>query len=147
MATARSSTPVMRPSGASVPSFLASVPDARRRDDARRLCALLQEITGERPVLWARSIVGFGQYHYRYASGHEGDAPLVSFAPRAQHLVLYLSAGLDDRYPKLLDQLGPHKAGKGCLYLKRLDDADPAILRQLVERSVLVHRGVDRAST
>ena len=144
---ARSSTPVMRPSGASVRSFLASVPDARRRDDARRLCALLQEITDERPALWAQSIVGFGQYHYRYASGHEGDAPLVSYAPRAKHLVLYLSAGLDDRYPKLLDQLGPHRTGKACLYLKRLDDADPAILRQLVERSVLVHRGVDRART
>ena len=147
MATARSSSPAMRPSDASVRSYLASVPDARRRDDARRLCALLQEITGERPALWAQSIVGFGQYHYRYASGHEGDAPLVSFAPRAQHLVLYLSAGLDDRYPKLLAELGPHKTGKGCLYLKRLDDADPVILRRLVERSVVVHRGVDRAST
>jgi hypothetical protein len=123
------------------------VPAARRRDDARRLCALLQEVTGERPVMWAGSIVGFGRYHYRYASGHEGDAPLVAFAPRSQHLVLYLSADLDDRYPKLLAQLGPHKTGKGCLYLKRLDDADPTILRQLVERSVLVHRGVDRAST
>jgi Domain of unknown function (DU1801) len=144
---AHSSTPIMRPSGASVRSFLASVPDARHRDDARRLCALLQEITDERPAMWAQSIVGFGRYHYRYASGHEGDAPLVSFAPRAQHLVLYLSAGLGDRYPKLLHQLGPHKAGKGCLYLKRLDDADPAILRQLVERSVLVHRSVGRAST
>ena len=144
---ARSSAPVMRPSGGSVRSFLAAVPDPRRRDDARRLCALLQEITDDRPALWAQGIVGFGQYHYRYASGHEGDAPLVSFAPRAQHLVLYLSAGLDDRYPKLLAQLGPHKTGKGCLYLKRLDDADPAILRQLVERSVLVHRGVDRASS
>jgi hypothetical protein len=108
---------------------------------------LLQEITGEPPAMWAQSIVGFGQYHYRYASGHEGDAPLVSFAPRAQHLVLYLSAGLDDRYPKLLAQLGPHKTGKGCLYLKRLDDADPVSLRRLVERSVVVHRGVDRAST
>ena len=146
MATARSS-PAMRPTGGAVRTFLASVPDARRRDDARRLCALLQEITGERPVMWAQSIIGFGRYHYRYASGREGDAPLVSFAPRAQHLVLYLSAGLDARYPKLLEQLGPHTTGKGCLYLKRLDDADPAILRQLVERSVLVHRGVDRAST
>ena len=97
--------------------------------------------------MWAGSIVGFGRYHYRYASGREGDAPLVGFAPRARNLVLYLSSGLDERYPRLLAELGPHTTGKGCLYLKRLDDADPAVLRQLVERSVLVHRGVDRASS
>ena len=137
----------MRPTGEAVRSFLAAVPDAGRRDDARRLCALLQALTGEAPVMWAGSIVGFGRYHYRYASGREGDAPLVGFAPRARNLVLYLSSGLDERYPKLLAELGPHTTGKGCLYLKRLDDADPAVLRQLVERSVLVHRGVDRASS
>jgi hypothetical protein len=74
--------PAMRRSDAPVPAFLALVPDERRRTDARRLCALMQEITGEPPVMWGTSIVGFGSYHYRYASGREGDSALASFSPR-----------------------------------------------------------------
>jgi len=135
----------MRPNGEPVAAFLASLPE-RRRDEAERLCAVLADVTGEPATMWARGTVGFGQYHYRYDSGHEGDAPLVSFAPGAKHLVLYLAAGLEERYPSLLARLGPHRAGMSCLYLTRLDDADPAVLRQLVERSVRVHRGIDRTS-
>src|SRR5262245_1228402 len=137
--------PVMRPTGEPVAAFLASLPE-RRRGEAERLCVLLGDVSGEPPPMWARGTVGFGEYHYRYDSGHEGDAPLVSFAPRVRQLVLYLAAGLDERYPALLDRLGKHRAGKGCLYLTRLDDADPAVLRELVQRSVRVHRGIGQAS-
>jgi hypothetical protein len=94
--------------------------------------------------MWGSSIVGFGSYHYRYDSGHEGTAALVGFAPRKANLVLYLAAGLAERHPQLLERLGPHKTGKGCLYLKRLGDVDRDALRGLVERTVRVHRGADR---
>jgi hypothetical protein len=139
--------PVTRPADASVAGFLAGVPDERRREDAGRLCAMMQEVTGEPPVMWGTSIVGFGTYHYRYASGHEGDAPLAGFSPRSQHLVIYLASGLTDRYEAVLARLGPHKTGKGCLYIRRLGDVDDAALRELIDRSVRVHRGIGRAST
>jgi hypothetical protein len=135
-----------RPTGADVEAFLAAVPDERRRADARTLCALLAEVTGERPALWGTSIVGFGTYHYRYESGHEGTSALASFSPRKAHLVLYLVGGFEDRHGKLLAKLGPHKTGKGCLYLKSLADVDLDVLRELVERSARIRRGVDRAS-
>jgi hypothetical protein len=136
-----------RRTDASVEGFLAAVPDGQRRKDARRLCAMMQEITGEPPAMWGASIIGFGSYHYRYASGHEGGAPLAGFSPRRQHLAIYLVGDFASRYQPVLARLGPHKTGKGCLYLKRLDDADLSALRELIDRSVRVHRGVDRAST
>ena len=138
---------VTRPTDASVAGFLAGVPDERRREDARRLCAMMQEITGEPPAMWGTSIVGFGTYHYRYASGHEGDAPLAGFSPRRQHLVIYLASEFANRYQQVLARLGPHKTGKGCLYLKRLGDVDGDALRELIGRSVRVHQGIGRAST
>ncbi|MGY0008070.1 DUF1801 domain-containing protein [Micromonospora sp. I033] len=143
---ATSKQPVTVPTDASVDDFLAAVPDDRRRADAERLCALLREVTGEPPVMWGPSIVGFGSYHYVYASGHTGDWPLVGFSPRKQQLVLYLVGGFEERYPSVLARLGPHKTGKGCLYLKRLDAVDESALRELVDRTVRVHKGVDRAS-
>ena len=89
-------------------------------------------------------LVGFGAYDYRYDSGHRGTAPLVSFSPRKASLVVYLVGGMQDRYPELFERLGPHKAGKGCLYVKRLGDVDHETLRALVDRTVRVHRGADR---
>jgi hypothetical protein len=145
MATNKS--PAMRPTGASVAGFLDRVPGERGREDARRLCAMMQEITGEPPVMWGPSIIGFGSYHYRYATGHEGDSPLASFAPRRQHLVIYLVAGFEDRYRSVLARLGPHQTGKGCLYLKHLDNVDHDALRELIDRSVRVRKGIDRTST
>jgi hypothetical protein len=139
--------PVTRPTDTSVAGFLAGVPDERRREDARRLCAIMQEITGEPPAMWGTSIVGFGAYHYRYASGHEGDAPLAGFSPRRQQLVIYLASEFERRYQQVLARLGPHRGGKGCLYLKRLDDVDSDALRELIDRSVRVHKGIDRSST
>ncbi len=135
-----------RPTGADVEAFLAAVPNEERRADARTLCALMTEITGEPPVLWGPSIVGFGSYDYRYESGREGTAALAGFSPRKANLVIYLIGGFEDRHGKLVERLGPHKTGKGCLYLKRLADVDLDVLRELVERSVRVHRGADRAS-
>ena len=136
----------MRPTGASVEDFLAGVPDGRR-EDARRLCAMMAQITGEPPAMWGTSIIGFGSYRYRYASGHSGDSALASFSPRRQHLVIYLVGGFEGRHQPVLARLGPHKTGKGCLYLKRLDDVDQDALRELIDRSVRVRRGADGAST
>lgn len=137
----------MRPTGASVEAFLDSIPDERRRTDARHVCALMQDITGEPAEMWGSSIVGFGRYHYRYASGHEGDSALASFSPRKEHLVVYLVGEFESRHGTALARLGPHKTGKGCLYLKRLSDVDENALRELIHRSVRVRQGVDRASS
>jgi hypothetical protein len=136
----------MQPTGTDVEAFLGAVPNEQRRADARELCALLSEITGEPPMLWASGIVGFGTYHYRYDSGREGDAPVAGFAPRSAHLVIYLVGGFIDRHERLLERLGPHKTGKSCLYMKRLADTDLDVLRALVTQSMKVHRGQDRAS-
>jgi hypothetical protein len=139
--------PATHRTDAPVEEFLDRVPDDRRRADARRLCALMQEVTGEPPVMWGTSIIGFGAYHYRYASGHEGDSALAGFSPRRQALVIYLVGGFEDRHQRVLARLGPHKTGKGCLYIKRLDDVDHEALRELIDRSVHIHKGIDGAST
>ena len=112
----------------------------------RALRSLLSDITAEPAVLWGTGIVGFGTYHYRYESGHEGDAPLVGFAPRAANVVVYLAGGYADTHAELLERLGPHKTGRSCLYLKRLSDIDLDVLRELVDRTVEVHRRADRRS-
>jgi hypothetical protein len=136
----------MEPTGADVGAFLEAIPNATRRADARALCVLLTEVTGEPPVLWGPSVVGFGAYHYRYKSGREGDAPLAGFASRRDRLVIYLVGGFADRHERLLQRLGTHTTGKGCVYVKRLADIDAAVLRQLVIRSLKIHAAQDRAS-
>jgi hypothetical protein len=139
--------PAMRRTGGSVDGFLADVPDEQRREDSRRLCAMMQEITGEPPTMWGASIIGFGTYHYRYASGREGDSALAGFAPRRQHLVIYLVSEFESRHRSVLARLGPHKSGKGCLYIRRLDDVDRDALRELIDRSVRLRKGIGRASS
>jgi hypothetical protein len=138
-------TPKMKPTGGDVEAFLDSIPDEQRRADARTLVAISSELTGEPPVLWAASIIGFGEYRYRYPSGREGVAGLAGFAPRKDSLVIYLIGGFQERHQRLLAQLGPHRAGKSCLYVKRLADIDLGVLRRLIQRSVDVRRGMDRA--
>ncbi len=138
--------PAMRRTGETVERFLASAPGDRQREEARRLCAMMREITGEPPVMWGTSIVGFGTYHYRYASGRAGDSPLASFSPRRQHLAIYLIGEFGNRHQSVLARLGPHKTGKGCLYIKRLDEVDHDALRELIDRSVRVRKGIGRAS-
>jgi uncharacterized protein DUF1801 len=119
---------------ASPKAFIDKVKSERKRKDSHELVALMRDITGEPPVMWGPSIVGFGQYHYKYESGREGDMPLTGFSPRAGSLVLYLGPGLDS--PKLRAKLGKHKATRGCLYINKLDDVDRAVLRELVQKSV-----------
>src|SRR3954463_7210598 len=106
----------MVPTSADVDAFLEAVPDKNRRADAHALCELMRSVTGEPPVMWGPSIVGFGSYEDRYESGRTGEAPLVGFSPRKANLVVYLVGGFEGRYPKLLDKLGPHTIGKACLY-------------------------------
>ncbi|GIV76871.1 DUF1801 domain-containing protein [Litorilinea aerophila] len=124
-----------RPTDGDVEAYLQAVPDPGKREDCFRLLRLMTEVTGEKPVLWGDSIVGFGRYHYRYASGHEGDWMLTGFAPRKQALTVYIMAGFD-QYGDLLARLGKFKTGKSCLYLRRLDDVDLDVLAELVRRSV-----------
>src|SRR5262245_56801189 len=117
---------------ADVAEFLAAVPDPRRRADAQAVCALMADVTGAVPERWGTSIVGFGSYHYRYASGREGDWLAIGLSPRKQALTLYIAAGFDG-CDDLLKRLGPHTTGKACLYLKRLSDVDEQVPRSLVE--------------
>lgn len=118
--------------GASVAEFLGTVPDPQRQADAEEVCELMREVTGLEPAMWGASIVGFGQYSYRYASGREGVWPAVGLSPRKQALTLYVSEGYD-RYAELLARLGPHTTGKSCLYIKRLADIDTDVLRALIK--------------
>ncbi|MER7009224.1 DUF1801 domain-containing protein [Dactylosporangium sp. NPDC000555] len=117
---------------ASVAEFLGTVPDPQRRADAEEVCELMREVTGLEPAMWGPSIVGFGQYHYRYASGREANWPAVSLSPRKQALTLYISDGYD-QYAELMSRLGPHTTGKSCLYIKQLADVDMDVLRMLIK--------------
>ena len=119
----------------SVAAFLKKVPDAQRRADAQAVVALMKDATKAEPVMWGSSIIGFGTYRYRYASGREGDWPIVGVSPRKQNLVLYIMPGFAE-YQDLLAKLGPHKTGMSCLYLRRLSDVDPAVLKKIVTKSV-----------
>jgi len=124
-----------RPTKESVAAFLAAIPDEQRRKDGQAVAKLLREVTGEKPVLWGSNIVGFGTYVYDYADGREGEWPIVGFSPRKSELVVYIMPGFE-RHADLLSRLGRHRTGKSCLYLKKLSDADPAVLKELVSRSV-----------
>jgi Domain of unknown function (DU1801) len=114
-------------------AYLEKVASPTRRRDSETLVGLMSRITGEEPRLWG-SIVGFGQYHYRYASGREGDAPAAGFAARKSALVVYLADGVG-AHADLLATLGPHTTGVGCLYLKSLNDVDLDVLEAVVGRS------------
>jgi hypothetical protein len=124
-----------KPTGASVEDYLASRASAEQAADCQDLMALLHRVTGEDPVLWGPSIVGYGHYRYTYASGHGGEMPVVGFAVRGRELVLYLDAE-SEAQRALRAQLGKHKMGKSCLYFKRLADLDVGVLEQLVRNSI-----------
>jgi hypothetical protein len=123
-----------KPTASSVESFLKGVADETKRRDALALAALMQKATKAEPKMWGPSIVGFGSYHYKYASGHEGDSCVVGFSPRKDSLTVYLPLG-SDRYGDLLAKLGKHKTGKGCLYIKTLDDVHLPTLEKLIRQS------------
>ena len=127
-------SPKTVPTDADVDAFLAAVQPERRRRDAARAREVLERITGERPVLWGPSIVGFGSAHYRYASGRAGDWPPVAFSPRKTALTFYLMDGFEPHAADLA-VLGPHTVGAGCLYVKDLDAVDGAALERILTRS------------
>lgn len=120
---------------ASVEEFLNRVEPQRKREDAQAICALMADAAGAKAEMWGSSIVGFGEYSYKYASGRTGDWMLVGFSPRKQNLVLYIMSGFEE-YEALLAKLGTYKKGKGCLYINKLTDIDMAILKALVVQSV-----------
>ena len=124
-----------KPTNASVEEFLNQVPDDARREDCFKVAKMMEEITGEKPKMWGPSIVGFGSYHYKYASGQEGDWPIAAFSPRKQDLTLYLLPGFAES-GELLKQLGKHRTGVSCLYIKRLSDVHVPTLKKLIRDSV-----------
>ncbi len=124
-----------QPTKASVEKFINQVPDEARREDCRQVARIMEEITGEEPTMWGPSIVGFGTYHYKYASGREGDWPIAAFSPRKQDLTLYLLPGFTEQ-ADLMKQLGKHRTGKSCLYIKRLSDVHLPTLKKLIRESV-----------
>ena len=118
-----------------VEAFLNNVSDERKRQDSFAILELMKKVTGQKPEMWGDSIIGFGSYHYTYASGREGDWFLTGFSPRKQNLTLYIMAGFDG-YDQLLRKLGKHSTGKSCLYIKKMDDIDADVLEELVKKSV-----------
>jgi len=120
---------------ASVTAFINSIDDKQKRADARKVAAMMRKATGKRAKMWGPSIVGYGTYHYKYASGREGDFLMTGFSPRKQALTVYIIPGFE-HFEVLMNKLGKYKTGKSCLYIKRLSDVDEKILEQLISRSV-----------
>ena len=129
------SEPKTKPTEVSAESHIAAITNEEQRSDARTLVALMRRVTRQEPVMWGPSIVGFGSYHYKYATGHDGDSALTGFAVRGRELVVYIAAGFEGR-DVLLAKLGKHKTGKVCVYIRRLADVDLKVLEKLVARSV-----------
>jgi hypothetical protein len=123
-----------KPNERSVESFLSRVEDAEYREDCHTILTLMKKITRQEPKMWGESIVGFGNYHYKYDSGREGDWFVTGFSPRKQNLTIYLMPGLD-AHQTSLKTLGKYKAGKGCLYIKRLADIDQSVLSEMIKSS------------
>jgi hypothetical protein len=119
----------------SVEDFLNQVEPVSKREDSYRIVKMMEEISGTKPKMWGSSIIGFGQTHYKYASGREGDWFQIGFSPRKQNLTLYVITGYAE-YEELLVKLGKHKTGVSCLYLKHLDDVDEEVLREMLKRTV-----------
>ena len=123
-----------KPTKVSPAAFIAKVASEQQRKDSKALIAMMREVTGEPPKMWGSSIVGFGTHHYVYESGREGDICLMGFSPRKPSLVLYIGEALQDT--AIMSKLGKYKTGKGCLYIKKLDDVDRNVLRALVAKAV-----------
>lgn len=119
----------------SVNKFLESVENIQRKKDALKVLNLMKKVTGEEPKMWGSSIIGFGQYHYKYDSGREGDWFKTGVSPRKQNLSIYIMAGFD-KYSQLLTKLGKFKTGKSCLYINKLEDVDIKILEKLILESL-----------
>ena len=131
MATTENKT---KPTATSVADFIAAIPDPRRRSEAEAVDAIMRRVSGEAPVMWGPSIIGYGAYRYRHDSGREGDMCRIGFSPRKAQLVLYLIDGFAG-HAELLARLGKHKAGQSCLYVTRLDAVDRGVLEELCAAS------------
>lgn len=121
----------------SVIEFIESVESLKKKEDAYRLLDIFSETTGYPAKMWGASIIGFGSYHYKYATGHEGDAPLAGFSPRKAKISLYLATG-DEEREQLLAKFGKHTTGKVCVYINKLADVDEEVLKELIEYTVNV---------
>jgi hypothetical protein len=124
-----------RKTGGDVQTFLKSVSDRKRKDDTLQVLALMKKLTGCESAMWGPSIVGFGDFRYRYANGTENDWFLTGFSPRKQSLTLYIMTGFA-KYEEILENLGKYKTGKSCLYIKKVEDVDLAVLEQLISASI-----------
>jgi hypothetical protein len=124
-----------KPNDRDVEAFLNSVEDEGKRQACFTVLKIMQNATGADAKMWGDSIVGFGTYHYKYASGREGEWMLTGFAPRKRNLTLYIMSGFDE-YGALLADLGKYSTGKSCLYIKKIEDVDLVLLRELVDQSV-----------
>ncbi len=124
-----------RPTSASVTAFMSTIDDRQMRADAKKVAAMMRRATGKRARMWGPSIVGYGSYHYRYASGREGDFMITGFSPRKQALTIYIMPGFS-RFRDLMSKLGKYKTGKSCLYIRRLADVDETVLERLIGESV-----------
>jgi hypothetical protein len=124
-----------KPTNISVDDFILKIESQKKREDAFALKIMMEEITGEKAVMWGPSIVGFGSYHYVYDSGHEGDAPIVGFSPRKAAFALYLMAGNEKKDELLLKELGKFKSSVACIYINKLSDVNEAVLRELIKNS------------
>ena len=129
------SAPKTKPTKVSAERHIAALANEEQRNDARSLVALMRRVTRQEPRMWGPSIVGFGSYHYKYASGHEGDSALAGFAARGRELVVYIAAGFEGR-DVLLARLGEHRIGKVCVYIRRLANVDLKVLETLIGRSI-----------
>lgn len=128
-----------KPTDKSPKDFIEAVEPEWKRDDAKTICAMMERLSGHRPKMWGASIIGFGQYHYKYESGREGDSLMTGFSPRKTALTLYVMGGFKQR-PDLMERLGKYKTGKSCLYVKRLSDIDLAVLEELVAADIAYMR-------
>lgn len=128
-----------QPNRAGVKKFLNSVENPGRRRDSLKMLDIMRQVTGEKPRMWGTAIVGFGSYHYKYASGREGDWMITGFSPRKAALTVYIMAGFP-RHAALMKKLGKHKTGKSCLYINKLEDVNEAVLRDLISESVAYMR-------
>lgn len=120
---------------ASVAAFLKTVQDPKRQSDCRKIVSMISKHTGIKPKMWGPAIIGFGSFAYKYESGREGTSPLVGLSPRVNAITLYLSSKFDDR-DELLAKFGKHTTSKACIYVKKLEDIDTAVLMQMVENSI-----------
>ena len=119
----------------SVAGFINSVSDEIKRKDSFQIIDIMQKQTGFEPKMWGPSIIGFGNYHYKYESGHEGDMPLAAFSPKSTAIVFYFSEEFENK-EELLQRLGKHKTGKVCIYIKRTDDIDLSVLKKMISNSI-----------